>query len=85
MIGTGAAAMENVLTNRIATPGANFEGTIVLPRVFSLVSTVRGSSLANYHALRQAFFNDIAPDSANDEPFIFRYTGAAVDKQIRAR
>ena len=85
MVGTGAAAMENVLTNRVFTPGANFEGRIVLPRVFSLVSTVRGSSLANYHALRQAFFNDISPDAINDEPIIFRYTGAAVDKEIRAR
>ncbi len=85
MVGTGVAAMENVLTDRVFTPGANFEGRIVLPRVFALVSTVRGSSLANYHALRQAFFNDIVPDALNDEPIIFRYTGAAVDKEIRAR
>jgi hypothetical protein len=86
MVGTGMAPMENVLTNRVFTPGANFEGTIVLPRVFSLVSRVFGSSMANYHALRQAFFNDIAPDgNPNDEPVIFRYTGAAVDKEIKAR
>jgi hypothetical protein len=85
MVGTGAAPMENVIAERVYTPGGNYERTVVLSRVFSLVSTAIGSTLSDYHDKRQALFNVLAPDTFDNEPFTLRYTGATVDKQIRAR
>jgi hypothetical protein len=85
MIGTGIAPLENVIEDRIYTPGGNFERYVVYPRSFSLVSTAIGTTLADYHDKRQALFNVLAPDVLDDEPFILRYTGGTVTKEIKAR
>jgi hypothetical protein len=85
-VGIGAASVENAFTTRIATPGGVFESLLVPPRVFALTSTIRGSSLSDYHDQRNLFLSDIAPDgNPNDEPMLFKYTGATIDKEIKAR
>jgi hypothetical protein len=85
MIGLGTAPVENVLTPRVVNPGAVFENVVTGPRVFSLVSTIRGTSLTDYHDQRNLLIDDIAPDALNNDPLLFKYTGASIDKQIKAR
>jgi hypothetical protein len=86
MIGTGMAPVENIMSGRALMAGAEYQRHIPLERYFTLVSYIKGTSTSNYNSLRQALIADISPDAVPDEePIIFRYTGASADKEIRAR
>ena len=86
MIGTGATTIASITTSRPLLPGQQWQRSKARARIFTLVCTFRGSTLADYHAKRQAFMSVVAPDGVGlSDPVTLRYTGAAVEKQIQAR
>jgi hypothetical protein len=86
MLGVGATPMRSITTGRALLPGREWQRSIAQSRTFSLVSTLRGSTLANLHSQRQDLIDVLAPDGVGlSDPVVLRYTGAAVTKQIQAR
>lgn len=84
-IGAGMAPVEQILDDFAILPGGQIQGSKIQARGFSLVGMIRGSSAADLHAKRAALIGIFEPSGIpNDQPFILRYTGAAVDKQISA-
>src|SRR3989304_3748852 len=76
------------LTNRMQTyalaHGATYLGYKVEPRVFSLLSSVRGTSFTNLHSRRKDIINLVKPDLVNGiQPIAFRYDGANSNKPVQ--
>lgn len=84
MSGVGMPLVTNVATSRALVDGSLFQRTRVNDRIFQLRHTVMGDTMADYHDLRQAFIEAIGPD-ALELPIIFRYDGATIQKEIKAR
>lgn len=82
MSGAGMPPVDNVTVGRGLQYGAEYQRTMTRPRPLRLRSTVRGSSLSNYHSLRQALIDAFGP---RRQAVLFQYWGATVVKEIRAR
>jgi len=75
-----------VMDEYALAPGGEVQGYKEHVRVFILSGLVQGTSMANLHSLRQGLIDIVAPNSVpNNQPILFRYSGAAVEKEIRAR
>jgi hypothetical protein len=86
MDGVGFPPVQNLTVGRGLQDGESPQGAKARPRPLRLRSTVRGSSLSNYHALRQAVVNVIKPSPINrKQPVRLWYIGATVLKVIEAR
>lgn len=67
-------------------PGSYHQGTKVQDRTLILRIWAKGTSLSDLHDERQDFLKAIEPDSAKgSQPFILRYAGATVTKDIQVR
>jgi len=85
MSGSGALTFERILDAFALAPGAESQGFKIPERRFVVGGTFIASGIANLHALRQELLKVLIPHStASDQPVTLRYTGAAVDKEIRA-
>jgi len=76
------------ITNRMQTyalaHGATYLGYKVEPRVFSLLSSVRGTSFTDLHSKRKGIIDLIKPDLVNGiQPIAFRYDGANSNKPVQ--
>ena len=86
MAGVGATPMRTMSTGRAILPGREWQKSVAGARTFTLVGTIIGSSMEDFHSKRQGLVSAVAPDGvAMSDPVNIRYTGAAVDKQITAR
>lgn len=83
--GLGMPPVHNVAVGRALLDGQEHQRAIAQPANIQLSSTVLGTSLTDWHAQRQLIVNDFAPLVANDQPFILRYTGSEIEKEIQAR
>ena len=89
MIATGMPAIMNAVDGYAILPGGELNSIKVESRVFTLTGVIRGTSLANLHANRQALLDVLKPNAMPDDaegpqPVRLRYVGAAVQKQIAA-
>jgi hypothetical protein len=87
MIATGMPAVSNAVDSYAILPGGELNSIKVESRIFTLTGVIRGTSLANLHANRQALLDVLKPNAVPDDaegpqPVRLRYTGAAVHKQI---
>lgn len=84
-IGSGMSPVSQILDDYAILPGGQVQGHKTQSRSFSLVGMVRGSSSTDLHDKRQTLISLFEPSGIpNDQPFILRYTGATVDKEISA-
>lgn len=85
MLGFGMAPVQQVVDEYAILPGGQVQGHKTQSRNFSLVGMIRGSSSTDLHAKRQALIEVFEPAGyPNSQPFILRYTGATVTKEIFA-
>jgi hypothetical protein len=83
--GEGMGPIANLLDSYAIIPGGEMQGYKTQSRPFTMTGLIQGTSFANLHAKRQALLNVLKPDAVpDDQPIIFRYTGATVHKQISA-
>jgi len=87
LIGTGMAPLDLAIDQYAILPGGQLNSIKVLSSMFTLTGIIRGASILNLHANRQALLNVLKPDAVPEtaegaQPVILRYTGAAVDKEI---
>ncbi len=69
--------------SRAALDGSFWLQTRTSERPLQLACSIEGSSLADYHAKRDAFFYDIQRDrAAPPQPFVLRYRGAGRTVQL---
>lgn len=86
MSSVGMGPITQIMDEFALAPGGEVQGFKEHVRVFILSGLVQGTSMANLHSLRQALIDVVAPNSVpNNQPILFRYTGAAVPKEIAAR
>lgn len=84
--GGGMPPLQNNVQPQALLPGDRWQSTKVRSRVLLLTIWAKGTSLENLHAVRQALINVIKPDLvATQQPFLLRYSGAAVKKEIAVR
>jgi len=85
MIDTGLPPINLAVDSYALLPGGELNAIKVQSRTFTLTGILQGSSVANLHANRQALLDVLKPGAVpGDQPVRFRYTGAAVQKQIAA-
>jgi hypothetical protein len=89
MAGTGAAPQRLNVDPYAILPGGQLNNVKTQERVFTLTGVIRGTSMANLHANKQALLEELSPDKYPPDqdgfqPVRLRYTGAAVQKQIAA-
>lgn len=83
--GEGMGPIANLLDSYAIIPGGEMQGYKTQSRSFTMTGLIQGTSFSNLHAKRQALLNILKPDAVpDDQPIIFRYTGATVHKQISA-
>ena len=84
--GTGMPRIQHHSQSYALLPGAYHQGTKVQPRTLIMNIWAKGSSLSDLHDERKDFLSIIEPDSTKGrQPFILRYTGASVTKDIHVR
>lgn len=84
-ISTGMPPLDLAVDSYAILPGGELGGIKVQSRVFTLTGVIRGTSVANLHANRQALLDVLKPGAVpGDQPVRIRYTGAAVVKEIAA-
>lgn len=83
--GAGFAPVDNISNERATLPGAEFQRARLTSRVFVLSGTLIGDTPADLKAKRAALIPIFSPFAYDGGPVTFRYTGAAVVKEIRAR
>ena len=82
---TGMPPLDLAVDSYAILPGGELNSIKVQSRVFTLTGVIRGTSVANLHANRQALLNVLKPGAVpGDQPVRIRYTGAAVVKEIAA-
>ncbi len=69
-------------------PGGQLNSVKIHDVEIVLIGELVGTSLSNYHSLRQDLIDDLAPDrypktAQGWQPFVLRYTGATTHKEIR--
>jgi hypothetical protein len=85
MSGVGAAPQKLTVDSYATLPGGELNNVKTQERVFTLTGVIRGTSMANLHANRQALVDELSLDKyPGRQPVRLRYTGAAVQKQIAA-
>lgn len=86
--GTGMPPVNNLSSPLALQPGELFEAQTIGPRTFSLTGTIVGTSASNFHSQKQELISALNPSTVKinqrSQPRTFRYTGAAVDKEITA-
>jgi len=87
MIDSGVPPITNISDTYALAAGGQVQGVKVHERSFSLMGKFIGTSLTNLNALRQALLNAVKPGAVPEtsdgpQPFLLRYTGAAVVKKI---
>ena len=77
--GAGMAPVTNISSTYGLLDGALFQRTHTEPKQFTLIGTLRGTSVADLHQRRRNLISVIAPDRSGSpgEPLILRYTGGA--------
>ena len=77
--GQGMAPVSNISSTYGLLDGALYQRTRTEAKQFTLIGTLRGSTVADLHAKRRNLISAIAPDRAGSpgQPVIFRYTGGA--------
>ena len=77
--GAGMAPVTNISSTYGLLDGALFQRTHTDAKQFTLIGTLRGTSVANLHQRRRNLISVIAPDRSGSpgEPVILRYTGGA--------
>jgi len=81
--GVGASPVENFRTAYALINGSQREHSRVAERVFTIVGVLKGSSLTDFHAKRDALVQALMPNE-DDEPVLLRYTGTGVTEEISA-
>jgi hypothetical protein len=85
MSGLGAAPQKLNIDSYATLPGGELNNVKIQERVFTLTGVIRGTSMADLHANRQALLDELSPDKyPGRQPVRLHYTGAAVQKQIAA-
>ena len=86
--GTGMPPVNNLSSALSLQPGALFDGQTIRERNFTLTGSVVGSTVADFHAKKQALVKILNPNvttiGKRSQARTFRYTGGAVDKEIYA-
>ncbi|MCP4536267.1 MAG: hypothetical protein GY832_03900 [Chloroflexi bacterium] len=90
VIGFGMAPRATSIDGYSAQPGGKLNNSVRTPRTFTMTGILTGTSMADFHAKRNALvdlFNPEAyPQTANGDQLVtFRYTGADTPKTIRAQ
>lgn len=83
MVGAGAAPQSVGLNSYAVLPGGELNNIKVMSRTFTITGVISGTTMADYHAKRQAL--KAALDNSaypNNRPVKLRYNGAAVHKEI---
>jgi len=89
VVGAGAVPVNLRVAEYALLPGGELSAAKDMPRTFSLVGTIVGTSQAKVHAMQQALIQELGAntyvkDSAGYQPVRIRYTGSAVQKEIAA-
>ncbi len=84
--GMGMAPVNNISSTYGLLDGALFQRTHTEAKQFTLIGTLRGTSVANLHTRRKSLISVIAPDRSGSpgNPVILRYTGGATTLQASA-
>jgi hypothetical protein len=86
--GTGMPPVTNLSSPLALQPGNLFDGQTIQGRSFSLTGSIIGSTVANFHSQKQALIKALNVNTTTigkrGQPRIFRYTGAAEEKEIYA-
>lgn len=83
--GAGFAPVDNISNERVTLPGAEFQRARLTSRTFALSGTIIGDTPEDLKARRAALIPVFSPFAYDGGPVTLRYTGAAVDKEIRGR
>ncbi len=77
--GAGMAPLNNISSTYGLLDGALYQRTRTEAKQFTLIGTLRGSTVANLHQRRRNLISVIAPDRAGSpgQPVLLRYTGGA--------
>src|SRR5574341_1256576 len=77
--GAGMATVDNISTTYGLLDGSLYQRTRAEAKVFSLIGTLRGSTVADLHVKRTNLIRNIAPDRSGStgQPVLLRYTGGA--------
>lgn len=81
--GTGMAPLTNINTSFGMLDGGIFQRTRAGVRTFALLGKIKGSTIANLHAQREALIGVLAPDrsASPGENVVLQYTGGACTVQ----
>jgi len=83
--GSGMVSISQIMDEFALAPGGEVQGFKEHARMFVLGGLLETTSTANLHAQRQALISLLAPHSVpSNQPLTIRYTGSAVNKEIRA-
>lgn len=82
-LGTGAPPLSVITSPYIALDGAMYDDTQVLPRSFTIIGAIVGSSLADLQTKRGDLIDALFPNSAR-EPVLLRYGGPNRKLEIAA-
>lgn len=84
-IGSGMAPVEQIVDEYAILPGGQVLGHKTQIRSFSLPGLLSGTSSSDLHSKRQALVGIFEPQGIpDDQPFILRYEGATIHKQVFA-
>jgi hypothetical protein len=84
--GAGMPPITQHLDDFALIPGGEVQSYKEHSRVLVLTGLLEGTSIANYHSLRQDLIDILSPSSVpENQEIVLRYTGAAVDKEISVR
>ncbi len=88
MQGFGLPGIQNNTFQQTLKDGELFDNQVAMARQFSLLGTLKGNDTAGYHDTRQKLLKALNVRTGridqNQQPRILRYTGAAVEKEIKA-
>lgn len=76
-LGAGMPSISNISSDYGLLDGALFQRQRADIRTFTLVGTLKGTSVSNLHGKRRALIDAIKPDrSASQQPVVLQYTGS---------